>query len=371
MSLMRNDLELRLIGRIEREGPITFRDFMQTALYDPDQGYYNTERIKIGPQGDYYTSSNVHPAFGAVLARAFVQLWNELEPYHSRALRIVEIGAGTGRLACDVLTALRDQHPEAFREVDYLIIESSPEMRRRERELLAGFEGRVHWGGLGELGRKPMPGIFFSNELVDALPVHRVRFERSDVEEQYVTIAARRLALSWAQPSTPEIMNYLGRAGVKLAEGQLVEINLDAIEWLAQVSRAIGQGFLITIDYGDLSPLLCASDRRNGTMRSFYNHRLVDSPLERVGEQDMTASVNFTALLEYGPDFGLETLSYERQVAFLVRMGLIDMIAQPSSANPSRQEMNERLALKNLFVPGGVSDNFRVLIQRKICNPGL
>lgn len=370
MAFGRNDLELRLIARIEREGPITFRDFMQAALYDPDYGYYNTERIKIGPQGDYYTSSNVHPAFGAVLARAFVQLWKELVPYPSHPLRIVEIGAGTGRLACDVLAALRDQHAEAFREVDYLIVESSPEMRRRECELLALFEGRVRWGGLETLGRASMHGIVFSNEFVDALPVHRVRFERSDFEEQYVTVVSGRLALSWAQPSTPEVVNYLNRAGVKLAEGQIVEINLDAIEWLAQVSSGIGRGFLITVDYGDLTPLLWASDRRNGTLRSFYNHRLVDSPLERVGEQDMTASVNFSALLEYGTDFGLETLSYERQVAFLMRMGLIEMIAERASTNPAPQELNERLALKNLFVPGGVSDNFRVLIQRKIGNPG-
>lgn len=365
MSSKRNDLELRLIARIEREGPITFRDFMQAALYDPDYGYYNTERIKIGPQGDYYTSSNVHPAFGGVLARAFVQLWNEQEAYNMQPLKIVEIGAGTGRLACDVLTELRDQHPKAFQGVDYFIVESSPEMRRRERELLAGFEGRVHWGGLEELGRAPMSGIFFSNELVDALPAHRVRFDRSCIEEQHVTVAAGLLELSWAQPSTPDLMNYLRRAGVKLAEGQIVEINLDAVEWLARVSRAIGRGFLITVDYGDLSPLLWASDRGNGTLRSFYNHRLVDSPLERVGEQDMTASVNFSALLEYGRDFGLEMVSYERQVAFLVRMGLIDMIAERASTNPSRQELNERLALKNLFVPGGVSDNFRVLIQKK------
>ena len=122
---------------------------------------------------------------------------------------------------------------------------------------------------------------------------------------------------------------------------------------------------MLTIDYGDVSPLLYAQDRREGTLRSFRNHRLVDSPLEWVGEQDLTTSVNFTALMEYGRDFGLETVSYERQVAFLIRMGLIDMIAKSENTNPSRDELRQRLALKNLFVPGGVSDNFRVLIQRK------
>jgi SAM-dependent MidA family methyltransferase len=276
------------------------------------------------------------------------------------------MGAGTGRLALDVLTALEHQHSEDFREVDYVIVESSPEMLRRERELLAGFEGHVRWSALEELQRAPIRGIVFSNELVDALPAHRVRFTQSGIEEEYVTIGGERLALTWAEPSTPALVNYRDRAGVKPADNQVVEINLDAIDWLGRVSSAIARGFLVTIDYGDVSELLCAHDRREGTLRSFYKHRLVDSPLERVGEQDITASVNFSALREYGADFGLETVSYERQATFLLRMGLIDMIVERESASSGREDVNERLALKNLFVPGGVSDNFRVLIQKKI-----
>ncbi|MEK6299603.1 MAG: SAM-dependent methyltransferase [Acidobacteriota bacterium] len=360
------ELELRLIERIGRDGPITFRDFMQAALYDSDFGYYNTERLKIGAGGDYYTSSNVHPAFGAVLARAFVEMWRGLGGDGAlQPLRIVEIGAGTGRLACDVLAALRDQHEGSFRGVEYVIAEASPVMRRRESEMLVGFGGQVRSCGLDELARSPTAGIFFSNELIDALPVHRVRSRQAQIEEQYVTVASERLALSWAEPSTPKLTTYLERAGAMLTEGQFAEINLDSIEWLAQAARAIDRGFLLTIDYGDVSPLLYAQDRREGTLRSFRNHRLVDSLLEWVGEQDLTASVNFTALMQYGRDFGLETVSYERQVAFLIRKGLIDMIAERENTNPSREELRLRLALKNLFVPGGVSDNFRVLIQKK------
>lgn len=366
MTANPTELELRLIARIGRDGPITFRDFMHASLYDPDLGYYNTERLKIGPQGDYYTSSNVHPAFGAVMARAFVELWKSLgSNLSAQPLRIVEIGAGTGRLACDVLTALRDQLKGDFSGVDYVIAEASPAMRRRESELLEGFGRQVRSSALDELTKSPTEGIFFSNELIDAFPVHPVRFRQARLEEQYVTLSNERLSLSWSEPSTAKLAAYVARAGETLTEGQVAEINLDAIEWLAQISRAIGRGFLITVDYGDVSPLLYGQDRREGTLRSFHNHRLVDSPLERVGEQDLTASVNFTALMEYGRDFGLETVSYERQAAFLIRMGLIDLIAERESTNPSREEMRQRLALKNLFVPGGVSDNFRVLIQRK------
>ena len=358
------ELERRLSRRIEREGPITFRDFMEAALYDPDYGYYQTGRLKIGPEGDYYTSSNVHPAFGAVLARAFVDLSSQLGAHHGLRT-IVEMGAGTGRLASDVLMAMRERHTAFFHQVDYVVVEASEEMARRGRELLAGFDGHVRWSNLAELEQAPITGIFFSNELVDAMPIHRVRFKQSGIEEQYVTVG-EGLALIWGEPSTPRLMNYFERASVKLAEGQIAEINLDAIEWLARVSRAIERGFLITIDYGDASPLLYADGREKGTLRSFCKHRLIDSPLERVGEQDITSSVNFTALMEYGRQSGLETVSYERQVAFLVRMGLIEMIEEREDKSPSREELTGRLALKNLFVPGGVSDNFRVLIQRKV-----
>jgi SAM-dependent MidA family methyltransferase len=124
----------------------------------------------------------------------------------------------------------------------------------------------------------------------------------------------------------------------------------------------------VTIDYGDLAPLLYAADRAQGTLRSFYRHRLVHSPLERVGEQDITSSVNFTALIESGRDCGLETLSYERQTAFLLRHGLIERITAMHKPDETLENVKARLAIKNLFVPGGASDNFRVLVQKKMAN---
>jgi SAM-dependent MidA family methyltransferase len=121
----------------------------------------------------------------------------------------------------------------------------------------------------------------------------------------------------------------------------------------------------VTIDYGDVAEQLWTPNRKFGTLRSFYRHRLIDSPLERVGEQDITASVNFTALIEYGGGFGFELASYERQTAFLIRFGLIERIAGQHNPKESLDDLRERLAVKNLFVPSGISDSFRVLIQRR------
>lgn len=353
------ELERRIIEQIQREGPITFRDFMQAALYDPDLGYYNTERLKIGAQGDYYTSSNVHPAFGALLARAFAELWAD----SALPLTIVEFGAGTGQLACDVLSAMRDEQPAVFDRLIYILVEASPAMRNRQRDKLTAFEHQIRWCALEELG--PVSAIAFSNEFVDALPVHRARYKSGAVEELYVGTDSARLALLWSMPSTERLPKYVERIGVSLREGQIIEINLDIMDWMARVSRALQKGFLITIDYGDTASHLYAQDRESGTLRSFYRHRLIDSPLERMGEQDITASVNFTALIEHGRDLGFEAVSYERQTAFLIRKGLIERIAGQDTTDSSPEDLKDRLALKNLFVPGGVGDNFRVLIQSK------
>jgi SAM-dependent MidA family methyltransferase len=365
-------LERKLIARIRREGPLTFRDFMQAALYDREHGYYNTARLKIGPRGDYYTSGNVHPAFGAVLARSFVGMWNEVSRDASEQFTIVEMGAGGGQLAADILMAIRDEHPAIFERLTYVMVELSPAMLDRQRDKLAEFCGRIQWRRIEEIERDPLAGIFFSNELIDAMPAHRVRLARGRIEELYVIAKPasesddkERLALMWDRPSSDRLAGYVERAAAPLREGQVIEINLDAVAWLARLSRSIRGGFLVTIDYGDLASHLYGPDRAGGTLRSFYKHRLIDSPLERVGEQDITASVNFTALIEYGRDFGFEAVSYERQAAFLIRMGLIERIAATEGGSNSVDDLKRRLAVKNLFVPGGVSDNFRVLVQRR------
>jgi SAM-dependent MidA family methyltransferase len=367
---MPTELERKIAERIGRSGPITFRDFMQSALYDEDLGYYNTQRPKIGAGGDYYTSSNVHRAMGAVIARAITEQWRT----DGGPLTIVEMGAGTGQMAEDILTATLERHTSS-EQLSYVIVEVSPAMRGLQQERLKQFGDRVRWQSLEDIARSPIAGVFFSNELVDAMPVHRVRaVARSSgfkglIEEQYVTLDdvsdQPRLALEWRSPSSEKLAAYIRRCGANLDEGRVAEINLDAVAWLARVASAIERGYLITIDYGDVAAHLYGPDRREGTLRSFRSHRLVESPLERVGEQDITASVNFTALVEYGRDAGLEAVSYERQSAFLLRNGLIDIIAEMEEATGSIDDMKERLAIKNLFLPGGVSDNFRVLIQRK------
>jgi SAM-dependent MidA family methyltransferase len=358
-------LEAKLLVQLKRHGPMTFAEFMRAALYDPELGYYNTERLKIGPSGDYYTSSNSHPLFAALLASAFSEMLAKLDHFN-----LVEMGAGTGHLARQILQAMARERRDIFSRLSYFLIETSPTMVRIERSLLEQFRGRVAWRQLSDFDPKfsgePIEGVFFSNELVDAMPVHRVRIARGRLQELYIDIAGDRLIMTWGEPSTKELAEYLRKVRAHPVEGQILEINLEAIDWLAALGRSIKRGFLVTIDYGDLTAQLYGPDRRAGTLRSFYRHQITDSPLERIGEQDITASVNFTALIEYGRDFGFEAVSFEPLYSFLARMGLAERIAALDSlAKNSIGDIKDRLALKSLFVPGGITHNFRVLIQRR------
>jgi SAM-dependent MidA family methyltransferase len=268
-----------------------------------------------------------------------------------------------------VLTTLRDEHAEVFKGLRYVIIEASPAMQCLQRHKLGEFNDQVEWAVLEEPARALLTAVAFSNELVDAMPVHVIRLASGRLEELYVTATvggAKRLALAWGRVSTQEITEYLDRMNVVPREGQRLEVNLASVRWLGSLARLIGRGYLVTVDYGDTSAHLYGPDRAGGTLRSFYRHRLVDSPLERVGVQDITASVNFTALIEYGRDFGFDLVTYERQASFLIRMGLIERIAAMGEASSGdSSDLKHRLAVKNLFVQGGASDNFRVLIQFK------
>ncbi|HEY6332438.1 MAG TPA: SAM-dependent methyltransferase, partial [Blastocatellia bacterium] len=205
-----SSLKVKLAGHIGSSGRITFRDFMQAALYDSEFGYYNTKRPKIGPSGDYCTSSNVHSAFGSVLADCFIRLLAENGANATRAsnasevgarapssqpLNIIEIGAGTGQLAVDLITYVQSQHSGLCESLTYTIVDISRAMMEIQKRALAGFSSHVTWTSLPELQVRTHPrglsGIIFSNELIDALPVHVVRAHRGDLQELYVASTAR------------------------------------------------------------------------------------------------------------------------------------------------------------------------------------
>jgi SAM-dependent MidA family methyltransferase len=348
--------------------PKPFSQFMREALYEEHRGYYMSERDKFGAEGDFYTASQVHKLFGSLLAKEFDGVWRALDSPID--FTIVELGPGRGEFARDALSTLRVEFPDCFRRLRYICCEISPVLRSKQRASLAEFENRVDWiVSLDEL-TSPVTGVFFANEFFDALPVHVVRWRSGRLREVYVVRRDDgRLVCREDELSSTRLEDYWERVGSQLSEEQLAEINIDAVEWMERIALRLQRGRVITIDYGDIAERLYTDERPNGTLRCFSRHWISDEPLERIGEQDITASVNFTALMEYGRDFGLEVLSFARQTDHLIGLGLLDRAAalsvKAAQGHESSPELQHRLALKQLFVPEGMSSHFRVLVQEK------
>ena len=355
--------------RIRERGPISFAEFMELALYWPQGGYYwgggtrgGGESGPIGAQGDYYTSPMAHPAFGALLAVQLSQFWLLLErpdPFY-----VVEPGAGNGQLCRDILAAaaaLPDGFPDCLR---YLCLERnpvgpSPDQPQATQLVTEGIPLRQ------------LRGCIISNELLDAFPVHQVRVEQGELREVYVGLddsgneAGGRLVEELGEPSTPALAARLEELGITLAEGQTAEINRGLEDWAA-AGGALDAGFVLTVDYGrPAAELYSAAERPRGTLVTYYRHTQTDAPLRHIGEQDITAQVDFTALVNAGERAGLESLGYTTQGQFLRNLGLDHLRRRVTSMPmPVGQGVANRAGLLALTRPGGLGD-FKVLIQGK------
>jgi SAM-dependent MidA family methyltransferase len=356
---------------------ISFADYMNLALYHPEYGYYTTGAGKIGVGGDFATSPHLCPDFGEMLAEQFWQMWQFLGcpvPF-----QLVEMGAGQGLIAGDILGYLQHKYPDFFQSLDYIIIEKSPGMRRFQAQRLARFTGdaanRLRWCYWAEIEPESIIGCCFSNELVDALPVHQFVISQGKLQEIYVTISAINGELKFVEVlgelSTPKIAEYfaeleLDLLGGKYPDGYRSEVNLAANIWLKEVAQRLKRGYLLTIDYGYQCDRYYAPSRHQGTLQCYYQHRYHDDPYIFVGQQDITAHVNFTALERYGQQFGLDNIAFTQQGLFLMALGLGDRIAAIST-NPGLDiatALQRREVLHQLIDPMGLG-NFGVLLQSK------
>jgi len=351
-----------LLERIRQHGPITFADFMEVCLYHPEHGYYTRNILRAGV-GDYYTSPDVHPIFGRLLARQLCEMWEILGC--PREFYLVEFGAGQGTLAATVLDWIGGNAPEFARTLRLLLLERSPVLRQRGEQRLAGrWTGQVRWAA--ELDGTPLVGCFYSNELVDVFPVHRVVQRPAGLREIYVAATADELIEQEGELSSPALADYLAQYGAPLAQGQQAEVGLQALAWLEQVAAGLAQGFVLTIDYGYLASELYSAVRPAGTLLAYHRHRVSDALLAWPGLQDLTAHVNFTALIEHGRKLGLLSCGYTTQTKFLLALGKKTEFADLYAPDTSEaQRYKARLQLKQLIYPEGMGETFKVLVQAK------
>lgn len=354
----------RLRARIKQDGPITFRDWMQAALYDDREGYYcRPGPVRQGRAGDYRTAPESSPLFAATFARYFSKLFVELGSPSSWT--ICEAGAASGEFADGVLTALQSHHPKVFAATSYVIDEVSPDARTRTAARLSDFLDRIKFQRLIKVENQFGVGIVFSNELIDALPVHRVTTRRGKLRELCIGLDANKFV--WVECDLgPRAADYCQRTRLRLDEDQIAEINLDAEDFISRAASTVKRGFVITVDYGaERNELIGAPHRREGTLRAFHRHQLFSDVLARPGEQDLTTTVDWTQIKDAGARAGLETLRHERLDQFLLQEGLLDELETLTSSLSDVDVLRLRTSAREMIMPQGLAASFQVLVQKK------
>ncbi len=352
---------------IRARGPLPFATFMDLALYHPRHGYYNALRAPPGPRGDFYTSPEAHGAFGALVARQALEVWDRLG--RPRPFVIEEWGAGSGRLAADVLTAAAALAPAWAAATEYVIVERSAALRRAQRRLLGPWGAQVRWPRPAALGRTA-PHLVLANELLDAFGVHRVIWRDGALRELYVDATDTGFRLVEGPPSTPALAAYFTRLGLHPAEGAVAEVNLAALAWLRALAARLARGAVLLFDYGHPAEVLYSARYPAGTIRTFHRHGPGAAPTVLVGYQDMTAHVDVTSVLLEGRAAGLTPLGIARQRDFLRHLGLDAYgVAVRAAGLPAAAAQASLTGLEALARPGGLGDYWVIGFGRGIAGP--
>ncbi|WP_240416987.1 class I SAM-dependent methyltransferase [Paenibacillus periandrae] len=368
---------LEIIRECIRQNPqqtISFRDYMELCLYHPELGYYTSSRDKVGKTGDFYTSTSIGGLLGEVLAQYIAgqtsQAWGTAE----QPLTLVEWGGGNGGLAQQVLDELKRRYSDVYARISYISVEISPHHRRLQAESLAEhlIAGRVSWMTEEEWEANGpwQRTIVFSNEFHDALPVHQVQIKQGQAQEIGVTwdeagAQFKEVLVPVKAGSSLDIYIKALETEVSLLDNQRFEVNLGAPAWISRVGQNLDSGQIVAIDYGDCAAEIYSEHRMNGTLMCYRNHVAADDPYATPGEQDMTAHVNFTALIRAGLEVGLQAEQLMTQKQFLVENGLLEKLQDSYSTDPFSPVARRNRAVRQLLLSDQMSELFKVLILKK------
>lgn len=336
-------------------GWIDFAHYMQLALYAPGLGYYSAGLQKFGEQGDFVTSPEVSPLFAQTLANPVAKLLAELPN-----AQLMEFGAGSGKLAADLLYALNTlgQLPE-----NYFIVELSADLQQRQYEILQqcvpDLLPRVQW--LNQLPEEPLNVIVIANEVLDAMPVTRFAIKDGEVLQQGVAVKDGELALSY-RPASDEVRQQVEALHIATTPGfeYCSELNLNIAPWIKSLAGCINQGAIYLIDYGYTRSEFYSAERDMGTFIGYYHHRALDAPLWYPGLQDLTAFVDFTAVAEVAINNELDVDGFTSQGNFLINCGLAELVE--SIETKSEVDYFKLVQqMKTLSLPGEMGERFKVL----------
>lgn len=335
---------------------ITYAQYMEFVLYHPQYGYYMKMKEKIGSEGDFITTSNISDIFGRTVARWFVSLVTEGKVPPA----FCEIGAGNGRFAQAFLAEWKE-HSSA--PLTYVIIEKSPFHLAKQQELLKGEREVCYAASLAALS--PFAGMIFSNELFDALPVHVIQKKNGQLQEIMVTCEDGELVECERGLCNAEILAYLEKYEIELAEGQRIEIPLAMVQMAKEMFSSLSNGMIVTVDYGYTREEWKMPARRDGSLRGYYRHQLIEDILLHPGEMDLTSHIHWDTLLILGKEYGCERQRKWRQDEFLLHIGILEQLVDNDDLNPFSEKSKRNRAIRSLVMPNSMSTSFQVLVQEK------
>jgi SAM-dependent MidA family methyltransferase len=348
-------LETLIRRKIETTGPLPFPAFMEEALYHPEMGYYARETRQVGRAGDFYTSVSVGPLFGKLLARRFLQWWENAES--PEEWRVIETGAHDGTLAADILAELQSLSSAAFAALEYAIPEPLPRLQAAQRETLAAFPAVRFLNSPASLADEPLPGIAFGNEVLDALPFHLVEWRDGRWHECLVAMENDRFVWkSDEHPLAATLQLALGELGSAFPDGYRTEVRTCFPAFFQPLLAALSSGLLIWPDYGYEHDDYYHPDRTTGTLRTFSKHRAAEDPLATPGEIDITAHVDFTAATQAAESLGCRPLAFRTQSSWLTALAREWLLAQEGKPDPAGLRQ-----FQTLTHPGHLGTRFHIL----------
>lgn len=346
--------------KICTNGPISFHDFMEMALYYPDLGYYTSLHEKFGKTGDYFTAPLFTNIYGMVIAKQLEEMWRITG---KKEFIIVEYGAGRGTLCADILNHLKNNKP-FFNELNYCIIEKSESLRQQQKiffDRSTEFVQKINWlNTIDEI--TPFTGCVLANEVVDNFSVHKVIMKENQLMETFVDHNNGFTEILKQAPGC--LKEYFKQLSIELPHDHYTEVNMQAIEWLRNISTSMTKGFVITIDYGFPSSELYQPYRCEGTIVCYHKHSVNDHPYNNIGEQDITAHVNFSALDHWGKQNGLMNCGYTTQSQFLSGLGLAGHLREIELNGKNNFDLRKKLMLLHTLLIS-MGKKFKVLIQQK------
>ena len=346
-----------IAAEIADQGPITFARFMELAIGDPEHGYYTASTDRVGRSGDFLTAPETHPMFGWLLASQLIECWSYLGA--PGTFTVAEDGAGRGTLARQIVQRIVAERPDGLRRIEYLLDDVNPVHK-------ADLPTADHRGTGGpqisfEAGSgRTIAGVVIANELVDALPFHRLRSVDGELRELYVDVQDGWLSESVGAITGPA--STVTAADLELIEGQTVEVSPAIGNWIRKTAGRLERGFLILIDYGYERPAIHDYDRfPNGTLKTYRGHQVGEDPFRHIGNQDITAHVDFTSVVGQAEAAGLSLEGLTSLAEFVAGLGIDQMLMELQEMMDADDYASARSAAMALLDPGGLG-RFKVAV---------